>query len=73
MTYSGLGAILFRFVGTLLIGAVLVSLFPAVASGPSMLSQVALTVAIALIPVVILIVAAKPRESRPAARLVKSL
>lgn len=62
MTYEGLGAILFRFVGLILIGAVLVALFPAVAVGTSAFgqSQLVLVVGLSLLPAVALIVFSKP-------------
>ena len=60
MTYAGLGAILFRFAGFLLIGAVLVTLLPAVALGSSIVSQVIVVGGIYLLPAVVLIVASKP-------------
>jgi len=60
MTYAGLGAILFRLVGLLLIGSVLIVLLPALTSGSSIQGQVALVGGITLLPAVVLIVASKP-------------
>ncbi len=60
MTYAGFGAILFRFVGLLLLGFLLFTLLPAVASGGHIRSQSFLIGGVSLIPAVILIVASKP-------------
>ncbi len=60
MTYEGLGTVLFRFAGLILIGSVFFSLIPAVASGPATLSQAALTGSITLLPGAVLVVASRP-------------
>lgn len=62
MTYTGLGSILFRFVGVILIGAVLVFHVPAIAleSSASIRSQLLMSSGLLLLPGVILIVASKP-------------
>lgn len=61
MTYAGLGAILFRFIGLLLFGVQLFSLLPAVfVGGAHILGQTFMISGIFLLPAVILIIASKP-------------
>lgn len=62
MTYAGLGTILFRFAGFILIGAVLVLQVPAIAfeSSATLRSQLLLSSGLLLLPAVLLIVASKP-------------
>ena len=61
MTYEGLGSILFRFVGVILIGASLVLIAPTVALGPAYLqSQLTLLLGFLLLPGATMIVASKP-------------
>ena len=62
MTYEGLGSILLRFAGIILIGAVLVLHLPAIVleSSPSIRSQLILSSGLLLLPGAILIVASKP-------------
>lgn len=61
MTYEGLGSILFRFVGVVLVGASLILMVPSIALGPAYLQdQLTLLLGFLLLPGAILIIASKP-------------
>ena len=58
MTYAGIGTLLCRFVGLLVIAFVIAGLIPGVIFGPS--TQVSLIGGMALLPAVVLIIASQP-------------
>jgi hypothetical protein len=62
MTYAGLGSILFRFVGVIMIGAVLVLMIPTIALGGPAYPRGALFfwVGVLLVPGAVLIFVSKP-------------
>lgn len=60
MTYAGIGAILFRFAGLLMIGSMLLAMLPALLAGVPIMGQILALVGITSIPAIILIVASKP-------------
>lgn len=71
MTYEGVGAILLRCIGIILIGAVLVYFVPAVAMEGSAAtrSQLILTSSLLLLPAVVLVILSKPLGKMLAAGL----
>lgn len=71
MTYAGLGAILARFVGVILIGVVITLLIPSIAfeSSGAVRSGLILSSGLLLLPAVVLILASKPLGSILAAGL----